>query len=160
MNTSEIEINIPETRETLIMATRNGMPELLSANEALARFPHTPIFPWHLSVVVTAQEVAEDGMPTPAEGDVLMAIGDKIEATVLGGRTATGAINALFLVRSTWNGFRELEFYVHDAEIAHAALQALTDSQEWARGWSSTLEQDPDWEKATPVFQLLPQASA
>ncbi|MGZ8290133.1 MAG: DUF695 domain-containing protein [Telluria sp.] len=159
MNTNEVEISIPQTRETMLKASRNGMLEILSANEALAGFAHTPIFPWHLAVAMTAKELVEEGMPTPAEGDLLLAIGEEIDAALMGARTATGAVNALFLVRSTWNGFRELEYYVHDAEVAHAALQALIASRQWEREWSYTLEEDPDWDKATPVFQLMPQAN-
>ncbi|RJG09535.1 hypothetical protein [Massilia cavernae] len=55
---------------------------------------------------------------------------------------------------------KELEFYAHNPEIAHTALQALSDSRTWQRSWTSTLVQDPNWEKATPVVKLLPPASA
>lgn len=156
MDNNEVQIAIPAISETLVQAQRNGMLEILSVNEALLSFEHSPLFPWHLSIVIQAKNVAEGGMPAPAEADVLNTLCDQIDKVLLDARTANGAINALFLVRSTWNGFREMEYYVHDGQIAHKALQAFIASQQSAREWNYTLDDDPAWDKANLISKLLP----
>lgn len=151
-------ISIPEQRDVLIEAKRDGLIEVIVVNEALLSFVHTQIFPWFLCVTLEAKELIENEMPAPFESDLLFQVGDEIEDIVLGGRTETGAANALFLARSTWNGLRQLLYYVHDPEITHSALQTLLTSRKWERSWDYRMENDPLWEKASYVFQLFPQA--
>ncbi len=153
-----VVINIPEPTYTLFNATRDGMAEVIVVNDALLSFAHAEIFPWCLCITLDARELVEDGMPAPSESELLFRIGDEIEAIVLGGQTESGATNALFLSRSTWNGVRQLLFYVHDPETAHLALEALLESRTWERPWDYRMENDALWERATYVFQLFPQA--
>ena len=97
-------------------------------------------------------------MPTHDESQLLFRIGDRIETTILSGRTEFGGENALFLARSTWSGIRELHFQVHDPEIAHVALQELLTSEQWQRDWEYRMQDDPEWTEAAAIFQLFPLA--
>jgi hypothetical protein len=146
---------VPEPHFTLFNAQREGLPEVIVVNDALLTFVHNDIFPWHLRVRLEAKDLGANGMPTPKESAVLFEIGDDIEGTVLSGRTAHDATNALFLARSTWNELRELYFMVHDPEITHPALQALLKAKDWSRFWEYKMEQDRGWEKAGYIFQLF-----
>lgn len=159
MDENQTTVILPQQRDVLMKAKRDGMEEVIVVNKALLSFPHSTIFPWYLCVTLEAKALIDNGMPSPAESALLFQIGDEIEATVLAGRTAHGADNALFLARSTWNGLRQLLYYVHDPEIAHLALQALLASRTWERAWDYRMEEDFDWEKAAYVFQLFPQAN-
>lgn len=158
MPDSTLTIEVPDQRDVLLEATRQDLPEILIVNEALLGFAHRDIFEWHLSIVLEAADLIENGMPAPAESELLFRIGDEIEALVLAGRTEQGAANALFLARSTWNGVRELGYYVHDPEIAHQALQTLMTSREWERQWDYRMKSDPDWEEASFILQLFAPA--
>jgi len=155
MADTEISIEIPEPRESLINATREGLPEVLVANRALLSFAHTEVFGWHLLVSVEAVDLIESGMPSLAESEVLFDVCDEIEAGVLGTLTDRGSVNALLLARGTWNGTRELAFYVHDPEIVNDALQALLKSRKWTRDWSYHMKEDFDWEEAGYIFKLF-----
>ena len=146
-----VRITLPEPNYTLFDADRSGLPEIVVVNEALLGFQHTKVFPWHLEVTIEANDLAEQGMPTPDESAVLFELGDRIEGAVLGR-------NALFMARSTWNGIRQLLFRVHDPEITHAALQAILAEQPPIREWRYRMEQDREWALAGPIFKLFPLA--
>jgi hypothetical protein len=150
-----LTIDLPAQREVLVKAVRKGLPEVLMVNEALLDFAHSEVFAWHLSVVLEATDLIDNGMPSPIDSDILFRIGDEIEALVLGTLADNDAVNALFLARSTWNGIRELGFYVHDPEFVHDALQALLASRTWERQWRYRMRSDPGWEEAGFVFQLF-----
>jgi hypothetical protein len=150
-----VTIEIPEPVYTMFDAKRDGLPEIIVVNRALLGFAHNAVFPWYLCVTIEARELIDNGMPAPAEQELLYRLGDEIEETVVGGRTGADAVNALFLARSTWDGLRQLLFYVHDPEIAHAALQSLLASRTWEREWDYRMEGDDEWEKAGFVFQLF-----
>ena len=154
-----LRLDLPEPHFTLFNSTREGTPAVIVVNEALLSFPRPDVFPWHLRVVLEASELIDNGMPSPDESKLLFEIGDEIEEAVLDGRTAWGATNALFLARSTWNGLRELLFQVHDPEIAHATLQSLLRSRDWARPWEYRMAEDADWQEAGYVFALFPLAN-
>jgi hypothetical protein len=159
MEPRTVSIVVPEPHYTLFDTTRSGLPAIVVVNEALLAFPYNDVFSWHLCVSLEAQELIQNGMPSPAESALLFEIGDEIEEAVLSGRTEDNGANALFLARSTWNEARELLFQVHDPEVAHEALQKLLNSRQWARGWEYRMEQDLEWSKAAVVFQLFPLAN-
>jgi hypothetical protein len=158
MSDHEITVNLPEPHYTLFNSKRSGLPEVIVVNDALLAFQHTVIFPWHLCITMEAEELIENGMPSEKESKLLFDLGDEIESVVLKGRTEQGAENAVFLARSTWNEARELMFQVHDPEVAHAELQTLLHGRKWQRQWNYRMDNDPEWEKASFVFQLFPQA--
>lgn len=154
----EVTVIIPEPHYTLFNAKRDGLPEVIVVNDALLAFAHAVIFPWHLCVTLEVQDVVENGMPAPEESKLLFKLGDLIESTVLEGRTEHGSENAMFLARSTWNQERQLLFQVHDPEVAHSQLQKLLQGRTWERKWDYKMEEDLEWENASFVFQLFPQA--
>lgn len=159
MDTETVTIDLPEDHYTIFDSTRDGLPEIIVVNDALLAFPHAQVFPWHLRVRIAAKELAENGMPTSMESQLLFEVADRIEEIVLGGRTSFGARNALFLARSTWNELRELYYYVHDPEITHAALQVLIEAGHHERHWEYEMHQDPEWSEAGWIFRLFPLAN-
>lgn len=159
MTDQTVSITVPEPIFTLVDTTREGKPEVIVINRALLAFSHIEIFPWHLRLLIEAQDLVENNMPSPSESELLFRIGDEIESVVLSGRTSHGSQNGLFLARSTWDGSRELLFLVHDPEVTHQALQALLGSRHWEREWNYQMESDPEWSNAANIFQLFPKAN-
>jgi len=151
MSEDSVAILVPEPRYTLFNGSRDDLPEVVVVNEALLAFEHTEIFAWHLEVTLHAVDLADHGMPSPDESKLLFEIGDKIEQTLLGD-------NALFLARSTWNGFRQLAYRVYDPDVADQALQELL-TKDQGRFWEFRMEHDASWEQAGFYFQLFPLAS-
>ncbi len=158
MSSETLRLKVPEPHFTLFKATREGLPEVVVVNDALLGFREIEIFSWHLLVRIEAWAVADNGMPTQVESDVLLDLSDQIEAVLLDARTERGAPNLIFLARSTWNARCELDFYVHDPEIAHPVLQALIKDPHRPRPWEYSMNHDPAWEQAAPVFRLFPLA--
>ena len=154
----EVRIVVPEPHYTLFKTTRDGLPEVVSVNDAVVAFAHVEIFPWHLRITIEAHDLAQDRMPASDESELLFDIADAIEEVVVAGRTGQGRQNALFLARSTWNGTRELRFQVHDPAIANAALKQLIAGREWPRHWDYEMTEDAAWRHAAFVFQLFAQA--
>jgi hypothetical protein len=83
-----IRIEVPQPHYTLFNGTRDGKPEVIVVNDALLAFPHNEIFPWHLRIELVAVDLAENGMPTHDESELLFRIGDRIEATIAKGTDA------------------------------------------------------------------------
>lgn len=155
----QVEISIPDEAEELFNVRRDGLPEVIAINAGLLSFPHHSIFPWYLCITLEAQDLIDNGMPSPRESDLLFEMVDELSLTVMDGRTMSGSVNALFLARSTWNGKRELYYYVHDPEVAHGKLQQALNSKTWCREWSYRMEFDKKWENASYIFQVFPKAS-
>ena len=147
-----ITIEYPEAFYSLFNTSCKGLPAVVVVNGALREFPHRGIFPWHLSVIITPRDFAEHGMPTPEEVHVLDAVGDEIEAGVIGQR------NALFLARETWNGTRQLLFRVNDPDVANEFLQTLIARSDQRREWQFEMERDPTWSFAEEMFSLFEKA--
>jgi hypothetical protein len=150
--TETVTINIPEPHYTLFNTTRSDLPEVVVVNGALLGFVHTEIFQWHLEVTIDAEFLAENGMPTPDESKILFELGDAIEEALVG-------YNAIFLARSTWNGFRQLSFRVHDPEVANNLLQRLIAVEPPLRQWDYRMESDQEWIQAGYLFKLFPLSS-
>lgn len=147
MSDSAVSIVVPEPYFTLFETSRRDLPAVVIVNRALLSFAHLDVFPWHLACTIEAEELAEKGMPSPEESEILLEIGDKIEEALLG-------YNALFLARSTWDGLRTLVFRVHNPDVADATLKTLI-AQEQRRPWEYHMESDPGWEGAGIYFQMF-----
>lgn len=152
MTDSRVHIVVPEPHHTLFDSTRNDLPEVIVVNDALLAFQHHEIFPWHLEVNIQAEHLADKGMPTPEESQLLFEIGDKIESAIEGR-------NSLFLARSTWDGLRQLSFRVHDPELANDTLQSLLADKPYTRFWEYRMHHDPEWQEAGYIFRLFPLAN-
>src|SRR5262249_55209816 len=139
---------------SLFDTSRDDLPAVVVVNAALVEFSHRDIFPWHLSVIVEATELAGGGMPTGDEYLVLDALGDQIDDTVLETRTA------IFLARETRNGRRQLLYRVNDPEVAAQALQALIDRGTQSREWEFRMVGDADWAHAAPYLSLFEGAAS
>lgn len=151
MSDDSVTVVVPEPHFTLFDGKRDDLPEVIVVNDALLAFEHTDIFAWHLEVTIHAVDLAERGMPSPDESKLLFTVGDEIEKAIVG-------YNAIFLARSTWNGFRQLAFRVYDPEVANTTLQELL-AREQFRFWEFRMLPDASWQVAAPYFQLFPMAS-
>lgn len=133
----------------LINTSRGDKPAVVVVNSALRIFPQRHLFPWHLKIVITCRELAEQGMPTSGENQLLYSIEDTISAEILSGR------NGVFLARITCGGTRELLFRICDPKVAHGQLQALVSAEPALREWQYTLEEDVNWHLCQPELRLL-----
>lgn len=138
---------VPRESLLVIQAVTDGFPDIWIVNRALDGFASRAELPWHLSVIIEMAEPTAVGMPTPAEQEVLGALGEDL-------RQRLQAIdNAAFLASITWNGTRQLVFRVRDPERANAFLTTLVDDPSPVRQLDYRMEEDPTWVLAAPHLQ-------
>ena len=138
----EVRVVLPEEEYTVMEWTQDDMPCVAVLNSALKGFEPREVFSWHLSVILDFEDLVENGMPSPAERDIVDPFCDKLDEEIKAGG------NALFLVRETWNATRRLVWRVYDPEIAHQHLQYIVDHHRHPRPFDWRMEQDIEWEEA------------
>ena len=138
---------IPRESLVVIQAVTEGLPDIWIVNRALAGFAARAELPWHLSVIIEMAEPNAVGLPTPAEQEVLGALGEELRREL----QADG--NAAFLASITWNGTRQLVFRVRDPERANAFLAMLVNHPAPVRQMEYRMEEDPSWALAAPHLQ-------
>ena len=138
----EYRVVIPEERHTIVEFRQNELPGVATINSALVEFEPKVVFGWHLSIMIAAQELEDNNMPTPDEQKVLYKFEDEITPII----KANG--NALFLGRVTNDGWREIIFRIYDPEPANEYLQGLISSKKHLRPFDYRIDPDENWEKA------------
>lgn len=136
----EYRVVIPKEVYAVLHSEKEGLPAVFVVNQALANFEPKVVFDWHLSIIVTCEEIGGNGMPTTAEQQVLDKLGDQFDKDL----KANG--NALFLARITWNGTRQFLYRVHDPEVTNAYLTSVIDGQAQTREFEFRMERDETWE--------------
>ena len=93
---------------------------------------------------LSASLLNENGMPSRQEVEVIDSFGDELDEAIKGPDLEKP--NALFLVRITWNGTRELIWRVFDPEVANSYLQEILNSNNYVRPFDYRMEEDESWE--------------
>lgn len=140
---------VPPPHYTLIKTSRGDDPAIIVVNSALRGFDQRSRFPWHLSVLIDCEHVAQNGMPSGTESEALYRIEDEISGLLLEQQ------NAVFLARITCRGRRELLFRVDDPELADQLLRKLLSAPTPLRAWEYRMDHDEAWDLARPELQLL-----
>ncbi len=141
-DSQEFRVVIPEEVYTIVEFKQNGLPGKASINSALVGFEPKVVFGWHLSIMIAAQDLTENKMPTSNEETVLDRFHSELDSPI----KANG--NALFLGEVTNNGWRELLYRVYDPEPVNTYLQDLISSKTHRRPFDFRIDEDKDWAKA------------
>ncbi len=138
----EYRVVIPEEIHIIVEVKQNSLPGIASINSAMVEFKPKVVFGWHLSIMIAAQDLDDQKLPTSDEQQVL----DAFEAEFVPIITANG--NALFLGRVTNDGWRELIYRVYDPEPVNEYLRGLISSKKHLRPFDFRIDPDDGWEKA------------
>ena len=138
----EYRVIIPEEIHTVVEFKQNDLPGIAIINSALVEFEPKVVFAWHLSIMIEAQELGENNMPTPDEQKTLYQFEDEMVPSI----KANG--NAVFLGRVTNDGRRELVYRIYDPEPVNEYLQGLISSKTHLRPFDYRIDPDENWEKA------------
>lgn len=125
----------------LIETDFDGYPLIANINRALRGYDQKKATPWFLSISIPLSSATEAGLPTKKEADDLNAWETKVE-----GKITVGPF--VFVGRVTWNGNRELLYYVQEPESVARNLQILIDSRS-TRPFAFRCERDQDWLKVS-----------
>jgi len=102
---------------------------------------NTQLLPFYLSVSTPLVNPTSDGLPTRDDANDLNAW----EATIESKLGSAGKLG--FLGRVTWNGHRELTYYVGNEQPTVQVLNALVEAHS-TRPFAFTCERDEKWTKA------------
>jgi hypothetical protein len=119
----------------------DGRPLFATIDMKLRDFPDKQELPFFLSLSAPLINPTSDGLPTRSDADSLNTWEDAVEAQLRsGGRF-------VFIGRVTWNGHRELLYYLNTQQPAVEALKTLSDAHS-TRPFAFTCERDEKWTKA------------
>ncbi len=138
----EYRVVIPEEVHIIVEFKQNSLPGVATINSALVEFEPKVVFGWHLSIMIAAQDLDDQQLPTPDEQQVL----DAFEAELAPIMKANG--NSLFLGRVTNDGWRELIYRIYEPEPVNEYLQGLISSKKHLRPFDYRIDPDKDGEKA------------
>jgi hypothetical protein len=140
---------IPEEVFAILEWQDEGLPAICVVNQALANFEPKVVFGWHLSIILTCEQLAENGMPTQDEKKMLDQFGDDLDRHL----KADG--NAVFLARVTWNGTRQLVYRVYDPDVANEYLMRIINEENQVREFDFQMEHDDTWKFAMYFLSQL-----
>jgi hypothetical protein len=143
---SQHRVIVPSEELTLVEFRQRDSPGIAVINVALARFEPKIVFAWHLSVMLHLEDIAQNGMPSRAECDMVDAYGELLDIDFKG--DDLNKPNALFLARITWNKTRELIYRVYDPQPADRYLADVIDQAFHPRKFDYRIDHDPQWKLA------------
>lgn len=136
----EYRVVIPDEVFAILQWEDEGLPAICVVNQSLANFEPKVVFGWHLSIILSCDQLNDNGMPTSDEVQVLDRFGDEL------GDHLKADGNAVFLARITWNGTRQLLYRVYDPDVANEYLMGLIDAGCHLREFDFRMEHDEAWE--------------
>ena len=115
-----VEVKIPENRYSIVHSSLDNKPAVIVVNSGIREFEPKDVFGWTCSLIIDFQDLAQNGMPTREESDIVLDYFEKLDADIRGDEIHP---NALFLARITWNGTFEAIWQVNNPKIVHEYLQ-------------------------------------
>ncbi len=123
----------------------DGHPMIAMIDMGLRNSPDRPHLPFFLSLSTPLISPTSEGLPTRSDADSLNAWEDAVEARL----HPTGKF--VFVGRVTWNGNRELLYYIREEQPAVEALKKLSDAHS-TRPFAFRCNRDEKWDKANFWF--------
>jgi uncharacterized protein DUF695 len=117
----------------------DGRPLFANLDMGLRDFNEKQSLPIYVSLSTPLINPTVDGLPTDSDSENLNAWEDSVENQL---RSRTRYV---YVGRLTWNGHRELLYYVDKQEPAMAALRALLESKT-TRPFAFVSERDETWQ--------------
>ena len=142
----EFEVLIPDERCEILEFDQGGFSGVAVVNVNLTAFEPKAVFGWNCSVIITCEDVNENGMPSKAEESILDFFGDFLDDKIKGEDKEQP--NGLFLAKVTWNNTRQLIWRVFDEEITNTFLTELTNNGNHKRPFDFRIDADETWELA------------
>jgi hypothetical protein len=123
---------------SVLQGNVDGHPMFAMIDEGLRNYSDKQTLPFFLSLSTSLINPTSDGLPTRSDADSLDAWEDAVDAELRsGGRF-------VYVGRVTWNGHRELLYYVDNQQPHLDNLKILSDRHS-TRPFAFTCERDEKW---------------
>ena len=150
--TQEPQITLPEESLSIVTYEIDSLPAVAVIDAALTDFEYKKSFEWHCSLIIECKELVENGMPSPAEMEVLNAFEDELSKGLAG----EGELpNALFFARITHNGTRQLIWKVSNPKQAYDYLASVMKEDQYPRNFEFVIERDIDWKMTENLSEMV-----
>ncbi len=150
--TQKPQITLPEESFSVVTFEIDSLPAVAVINAALADFEHKKEFEWNCSLIVECKELGDNGMPTPAEMEILERFEDELSKDLAGDGELP---NALFFARITHNGTRQLIWKVHSPKQAYDYLAGVMAEDKYPRDFEFVIERDVDWQMTENLAAMV-----
>jgi Family of unknown function (DUF695) len=125
---------------SVLQGNVDGRPMVAMIDMGLRNYPDKQAMPFFLSLSTPLINPTSEGLPTRSDSDSLNAWEDAAEAQLRsGGRF-------VYVGRVTWNGHRELLYYLDNQQPYVDALRNLSDGHS-TRSFAFICERDEKWTK-------------
>jgi Family of unknown function (DUF695) len=126
---------------SVLQGNVDGHPLIAMIDMGLRTSSNMQLLPFYVSVSTPLVNPTSDGLPTKDDANDLNSWEETIESNL----ASAGKLG--FLGRVTWNGRRELLYYVGTEQPAVQVLNTLVDAHS-TRPFTFTYERDEKWAKA------------
>ena len=128
----------PAESFSILQSEVGGRPLVAMINMAYKTFTPKSSYPWFLSISIPLANPTADGLTTAEDAEALNQCEDSVDNIL------SKVCSYQFAGRVTWNGHRELLYYVDKPKEATDALQAAINSTQY-RPFAFQCEQDKTW---------------
>ena len=146
----QVSVAIPEEKFTVFECSYEGKPAVVVVNSSLRDFKNKDLFSWTCSLSIEFKDLANKGMPTSEESDLVYNWFNHLDLAIKGDSEHP---NALFLARETCDGFLNVYWQVYDPEPVHQYLQSIIQGGKYPREMEYKIEQDVKWKKVEWFLQ-------
>lgn len=141
-----LRVIIPGEQYKIVEFIQEDMPGVAAINSNLKTFEPKEVFAWHFSIMFDLEDLADNGMPSIAERELMDNYGELLDKDIKGPDDKKP--NALFLARITWNGTRELIWRVYNPELTNNYLQQVMANDSSPRPFDYRIDPDKEWKLA------------
>lgn len=141
-----LRVIIPGEQYKIVEFIQEDMPGVAAINSNLKTFEPKEVFAWHFSIMFDLEDLADNGMPSIAERELMDNYGELLDKNIKGPDDKKP--NALFLARITWNGTRELIWRVYNPELTNNYLQQVMANDSSPRPFDYRIDPDKEWKLA------------
>jgi len=131
----------------VLRGKKAGLPAFVMIDTTYGNYLHKEKYPWYLCIKMPMEELTDQRLPTDRESDALNSLEDSIQ------RTLDSITKVCFIGRITWNGYRELLFYLDTPKEADKALQELAEDESTSRKFEHRIKKDETWSSVSEYLK-------
>lgn len=151
----EVKVVLPEEKYQVVECQyEDDKPAIILLNSNLRDFKEKDVFGWTCSLTIYFKDLAQKGMPTHEESDIVLDYVEKLDSAIKGDPDHP---NALFVARETCDGQINVYWQVNDPEPVHQYLQSIIQEESYPREMEYKIEYDGEWKSVEWFLQDFPE---
>ena len=133
---------------SVLQGTRDGLPAIVVFDAGLSPDTDKGRFQWLITISIPIEEPNENGLCDSDESEALGELEDALLERV-------APSDYRYVARITWNGTREILFYVADPDSVLQLIEGQYENLEEAPDIQIGKDFDPEWEEYSELLSQL-----